>query len=162
MADNPTSLANFYAGWQNYQQLLTTVLAPLSPEQLALQAAPHLRSIGQIATHIIGARVRWFHDLMGQASVDVASLATWDRPEMSVRTATELVSGLEASWQLIQNALAAWTAADLEYLYHGRYHGQEYTFSRQWVIWHVIEHDLHHGGEISLSLGMHGLTAPDL
>ena len=29
-------------------------------------------------------------------------------------------------------------------------------------IWHIIEHDLHHGGELSFSLGMHGLTAPDL
>ncbi|HEX4716084.1 MAG TPA: DinB family protein [Ktedonobacteraceae bacterium] len=30
--------------------------------------------------------------------------------------------------------------------------------TRQWIIWHVIEHDLHHGGEISLILGTHGLT----
>ena len=26
--------------------------------------------------------------------------------------------------------------------------------TRQWVIWHLIEHDVHHGGEISLTLGM--------
>jgi hypothetical protein len=26
----------------------------------------------------------------------------------------------------------------------------------------VIEHDLHHGGEIGYSLGMHGLQAPDI
>jgi len=30
------------------------------------------------------------------------------------------------------------------------------------VIWHLIEHDLHHGGEIALTLGLHGLAAPDL
>ena len=36
------------------------------------------------------------------------------------------------------------------------------ALSRQWVIWHVIEHDLHHGGEVSLMLGTHGLAAPDL
>jgi hypothetical protein len=30
------------------------------------------------------------------------------------------------------------------------------------VVWHLIEHDLHHGGEVSLILGMHGLGAPDL
>jgi uncharacterized damage-inducible protein DinB len=27
------------------------------------------------------------------------------------------------------------------------------------VVWHVLEHDLHHGGEISLTLGMHGIDA---
>jgi uncharacterized damage-inducible protein DinB len=40
--------------------------------------------------------------------------------------------------------------------------GKRYEFSRAWVVWHVLEHDLHHGGEISLTLGMHGLQAPDI
>ena len=26
----------------------------------------------------------------------------------------------------------------------------------------VIEHDIHHGGELSLTLGAHGVNAPDL
>jgi uncharacterized damage-inducible protein DinB len=30
------------------------------------------------------------------------------------------------------------------------------------VLWHVLEHDLHHGGELSLALGMHGLPALDV
>ena len=40
--------------------------------------------------------------------------------------------------------------------------GEVYEVSRSWVIYHVLEHDLHHGGEISLILGMNGLRAPDL
>jgi uncharacterized damage-inducible protein DinB len=36
------------------------------------------------------------------------------------------------------------------------------TFTRQWVVWHLVEHDLHHGGEVSLILGSHGLTGLDL
>ena len=34
--------------------------------------------------------------------------------------------------------------------------------SRSWVIYHVLEHDLFHGGEISLILGMNGLQGIDL
>jgi uncharacterized damage-inducible protein DinB len=30
------------------------------------------------------------------------------------------------------------------------------------VLWHLIEHDLHHGGELSFVLSMHGLTALQL
>ena len=37
--------------------------------------------------------------------------------------------------------------------------GTPVQLSRAWVVWHVLEHDLHHGGEISLTLGMHGVTA---
>ncbi len=31
------------------------------------------------------------------------------------------------------------------------------VFRRGWVVWHTLEHDLHHGGEISQILGSHGL-----
>lgn len=37
-----------------------------------------------------------------------------------------------------------------------------YQFTRQWGIWHVAEHDMHHGGELFFTLGMHGLPTPDL
>ncbi len=33
---------------------------------------------------------------------------------------------------------------------------------RGWVVWHVMEHDVHHGGEISQILGSHGLSGLDL
>jgi uncharacterized damage-inducible protein DinB len=29
-------------------------------------------------------------------------------------------------------------------------------------VWHLIEHDLHHGGEISQILGSNGIPAPEL
>jgi uncharacterized damage-inducible protein DinB len=162
MTENDTSLASLYKGWDVYQQQLVKAIAPLSPEQLALRAAPQLRSIGMIAAHIVGARVRWFHRLMGEGSVDIHLLGIWDRPEAPARSASELVEGLEASWQLIQDSLARWTLDDLEHIFEGTYGGEEYSLTRQWIIWHVIEHDVHHGGEISLTLGVHGLEGLDL
>ena len=162
MTENHTSLTTFYKGWDVYQQELSKAIAPLMPEQLALRAAPHLRSISEIATHIIAVRARWFHNLMGEGNEDIASIAEWDRADAPARSAAELVSGLETTWQLIQDALARWTPADLEHIFEGTRNGEEYRLSRQWVLWHVIEHDLHHGGELSFSLGMHGLAAPDL
>jgi len=36
------------------------------------------------------------------------------------------------------------------------------TYTRQWVIWHMLEHDLYHAGELSLTLGMYGLAGLDL
>jgi uncharacterized damage-inducible protein DinB len=162
VAESPSTLSVFYKGWNDYQDLLTKALAPLSPEQLTLRAGPNLRSIGEIATHMIGARARWFHNLMGEGGDDFAAMAAWDRPGMAVRTAAELVRGLENTWQVMQEALARWTPAEWEQTYEEEDSGERYSFTRQWVIWHLIEHDLHHGGEISLTLGMHGLTAPDL
>jgi uncharacterized damage-inducible protein DinB len=162
MSEQTSSLATIFNGWDEYQQHLVDALAPLTPEQLALHASSDLRSIGEIATHIIGCRVRWFHDLMGEGSEEIAPIARWDRRGEPVRDAEGLVHGLQVSWNMIANALARWTIADLDYVFHETYHGEEYHLSRQWVVWHVIEHDLHHGGELSYSLGMHGLAGIDI
>jgi uncharacterized damage-inducible protein DinB len=32
----------------------------------------------------------------------------------------------------------------------------------RWVIWHVLEHEIHHRGETYLMLGLMGLEAPDM
>lgn len=162
MAEQQTNLSTFYKGWDVYQDLLVKAIAPLSPEQLALRAAPHLRSIGENAAHIIGTRVGWFHMLMGEGDAAIAPMDDWDQTNAPARSATELVTGLEATWHMIQNALARWTPQDLDYIFKGERWGRPYELSRQWVIWHVIEHDLHHGGELSFTLGMHNLAALDL
>lgn len=162
MTEQQSSLVTFYKGWDVYQQHLIKAIAPLSADQLALRAAPHLRSIGEIATHIIGARTRWFYNLMGEGGEDIASLTKWDRRGMPVRTAAELVEAFKTSWQLVESCLTRWKPADLEHTYTDSDDGEPETFTRQWVIWHLVEHDLHHGGEISLTLGMYGLEAPDL
>src|SRR6266702_102918 len=95
------ALAPFYKGWDVYQQHLVNVLAPLSPDQLALHAASDLRSIGTIATHIIGARARWLHYVLREGGEDLVSLGTWDHlPDHPARSAAELVSGLEITWQV--------------------------------------------------------------
>lgn len=164
MTGQPSPLPAFYEGWNRYQDLLVKAIAPLSSDQLALKAAPRLRSIGQLATHIIGARARWFHDLMGEGDKDFAAMARWDRRGRRARSAAELVNGLEVTWRVMQDALARWTPADLEHTYKEEAGESEEptVITRAWVIWHLIEHDLHHGGEISLTLGMHGLSAPDI
>ncbi len=163
MTEHAFPLAPFYKGWGGYQQHLAHALAPLSAEQLALRATPHLRSIGIIARHIIGARARWLYYVLKEENDDLVSLGRWDDADQPDRSGTELANGLEKTWQVIQDGLQRWTIADLDEIFHDTDdNGEEETFTRQWVIWHLIEHDLHHGGEISFALGMHSLAAIDL
>ncbi len=60
MSEQQQSVAPFYKGWEVYQGHLVKALAPLTAEQLALRAAPGLRSIGETALHIVGGRSYWF------------------------------------------------------------------------------------------------------
>lgn len=163
MAEQTHQLASFYKGWDEYQRHLINALAPLSPDQLTLRAAPHLRSVDIIARHIIGARARWLYYVLEENDEILLSFATWDRADQPPRSGADLARGLESTWQVLQNALQRWTIADLEDILHDvDDNGEEETFTRQWVIWHLIEHDVHHGGELSFVLGMHNLPAINL
>jgi uncharacterized damage-inducible protein DinB len=154
--------SSVYEGWHRYQSALLKALRSLEPDQLTLRAAPHLRSVGEIARHMVGARARWFQSLVGDEGEEFAILGKWDRRGAPERSAEELVSGLERSWQVMQDAIKRWSREDWEQTYSGEDDSEPDVFTRRWVIWHLIEHDLHHGGEVSLTLGTHGVRAVDL
>src|SRR5260370_16153811 len=154
MAEHQISLLPFYKGWDPYQDLLIKALEPRSRDHLSLRPAPQLRSIGENAAHIVGTRAGWIYYTLEKGDEHLVSLASHP-----ARSAAELVNGLEATWQVIQDALSHWTIDDLAEMVHDTdENGEDQTYTRQWVIWHLIEHDLHHGGELSFTLGMHGLT----
>jgi uncharacterized damage-inducible protein DinB len=164
MSQESTALATFYAGWKKYQDALAQAIAPLTPEQLALRAAPHQWSIGILAAHIVSARAWWFHDIVGEGGDDVGAMTGWDDEVPFRRTAAELVAAFHTTWQFMQDTIARWSPAELaaENVRRTRPNGQTVMYSRQWIIYHLLEHDIHHGGEISQTLGTHGLAAPDL
>ncbi len=166
MTGQALPLSTFYNGWDAYQRNLVDIIAPLSTEQLALPTAPGHWTIGMVAQHLIANRVWWFQVWMGEGSPELAPIAHWDPAddlEQPLLGAAELVAGLEATWQMIQDALDRWTPADLEVIFQPpaalKEEEREHfpPFSRQWIIWHVLEHEIHHGGELSLALGQHGL-----
>ena len=106
-------------------------------------------------------------------------------------TAAELVAGLEKTWQMIEGTLARLTPADLErvvppltqaererraklvepalepyaqmWLEATRLSGEARpAASFQSIIWDILEHDIHHGSEISTTLGIHGLPVVEV
>jgi uncharacterized damage-inducible protein DinB len=103
---------------------------------------------------------------MGEGDPALAPIAHWDPAdvvEQPALDAAELVAGLEATWRMIEDALDRWTGADLGQVFAPPAALREEeranfpSFTREWIIWHVFEHEIHHGGELSVSLGAQGL-----
>ncbi len=147
----------FVNSWQTYQHHLVEAISHLTDEQLTLRVAPNQRSVGELVTHIIATRANWFHTALGQSGDKMAAFGGWQAPDAPTRSAAELVDGLNATWEVVGSAVGMWKAEEMVEMVSGVWHGQPYSFSRAWVVWHVLEHDLHHGGELSLTLGAHGL-----
>ncbi|MGA7670056.1 MAG: DinB family protein [Nitrolancea sp.] len=168
MTASANSLAKIYKGWDLYQQQLVNVIGPLTAEQLDLRAGPELRSVGEKLAHVIAVRARWLLLDLHEGEGEMEPYLGWDgwsedgvHKEPPARSAAELVTGLEATWGVLQRGLERWTPDDLNDVFPPAYPGEE-SFTRQYVIWHLIEHDLHHGGEASIVLGAHGIPALEL
>ncbi len=157
-----STLEVIYESWRGYHEKLRDSIAPLTDAQLGLQPAPHMWPLGQLVQHIIGVRAGWFSGTLQDADDAMSAYMEWGQRESPARSAAELVGGLDETWAFIEARLQRWTPDDCAKTFPDEWDGQVFDVSRSWVIYHVLEHDLHHGGEISLILGMHGLATPDI
>jgi uncharacterized damage-inducible protein DinB len=164
MAEDNFTLTTFYTSWKAYQDHIKGAIAPLTAEQLELRAAPHLRSIGENALHIIGCRVGWFTAFLREdPGPEMKVYVDWNEVALElgapIPPSAVMVQALDRTWQFMADCLARWSPDDMRHTFPDDWDGQHVDLSRAWVVWHVMEHDLHHGGELSLTLGMHGLQA---
>jgi uncharacterized damage-inducible protein DinB len=159
----PSTLDVIYESWRGYGEKLRDCIAPLTNDQLQLQPAAHMWPLEQIVQHIISVRAGWFSYTLQEDDGAMKEYTTWGQRESAARSAAELARGLDETWAFIEARLQRWTPADCAVTFPDEDgNGQIWQVSRSWVIYHVMEHDLHHGGEVSLILGMNGLRTPDL
>ena len=178
------SLMQVYEGWEGHQLALKHAISDLSPEQLAYRPAPNLRSVGELVSHISLGRLDWFHRMGAPGNGKLArQFAPWEgekantedlgewvkwmeaisqQQESIIDNLAEQLRWLDATWQVIETTLTQWTVDDLAVTYRHLYRGKMYVVSRQWTIWRILAHDLHHGGQIALVLGLQGIEIPDL
>ena len=157
-----STLEVIYENWRGYHEKLRMGIAPLTPEHLLLQGAAHMWPLGQIVQHMISVRAGWFCGTLQDDDEVMNTYMTWGQRDSPARSAVELARGLDETWAFIEARLQRWTPDDCAKTFPDEADGEVYEVSRSWVIYHMMEHDLHHGGEISLILGMNGLPALDL
>jgi len=162
-------LASVFEGWDGYRQSIINAVSPLTAEQLRWCPAPHLRSVGEIVRHIALGSINWFLRMDAPGSREIAKyIEAWDEDPHGNRyivedaieiadQASELTRWLEDSRRMINQSLETWTVEELCKTYHHTWRGNTYAISRQWTIWRIMAHDLHHGGEFVLMLGIQGI-----
>ena len=128
----------------------------LSDDQLTYTPREGLRPLGEIFCHIASNEEGWFrycvtHQIDGW---DEADFRLEDYPsipairlllaEVHERTLTLLTH--DTQLVLKQEITLPWGP----------------VISVEGVVWHVLEHEIHHRGEIYLMLGLLGIEAPDV
>lgn len=160
--DTRSTLDVIYENWRDYNGKLQNCIVSLTNEQLLLQPASRMWPLGQIVQHMISVRAGWFSGTLQEADDVMNEYMLWGQRDSPERSAAELVRGLGETWTFIESRLQRWTPADCAKTFPDEADGQVYEVPRSWVIYHVLEHDLHHGSEVSLILGMNGLQPIDI
>ena len=149
-----TTPSPWFHHWKDVRQGLCAALDKLSDAQLAFVPRTGLWSLGTTAAHIASAEEGWFRyvvqrELGGWPDYAASDYATVERLKaLLARVHDRTTAYLET---LDEAGLAR--VVDLPW--GGR-------VSLNWVIWHVLEHEIHHRGEICLMLGLLGMEAPDV
>ena len=107
-------------------------------------------SVGRIMAHISNAENYWFSHIKGVA----VSGRIQDDEVGSIEFVKDRLNQVhQCSWQMLEGFIIS----DLGQTRHVG--GTPYEIG--WIIWHVIEHEIHHRGELSLILGLLGREGLD-
>jgi uncharacterized damage-inducible protein DinB len=157
-----STLEVMYENWRTFNDKLRSAIAPLTDEQLKLQPASGMWPVQQLAQHIVSVRAGWFSGTLQDSDPAMDAYMEWGQYESPARSAAEIVRALDETWAFIESRLQRWTPDDCAMTFPDEDDGVVWDVSRSWVIYHVLEHDLYHGGEISLILGMNKLQGVNI
>ena len=121
---------------------------------------PNLRSIGAVACHIASAEDGWFRHVVWHEATEWPPDFS-EAEYTSVGAIKDLLGGVHDRTKSYLTTIAADSPSPAEVdqpivLPWGP------QVPLRWVIWHVLEHEIHHRGEIYLMLGLLGMEAPDV
>ena len=140
--------------WAEVRRGLLQALDMLTDAQLDFVPGPGLWSLGTVARHIASAEEGWFRYRVTHEAVGFPVYSQADYP--TVADIKQLLTEVHAR---TERFLAGVDAAELERQVPT---GDGISDSLRWIIWHVLEHEIHHRGEIYLMLGLLGMEAPDV
>ena len=161
------NVAGFYDGWSRYNTQLVEGIRRLPAAALQLKGGDSSWPIWAIAAHTAGMRVYWLCGVLGEKGAEKtpfpdASGEGWEDHLDQPRRADELIAALESSWQIVQSCLTRWTPDMLAQRFTRETPRGPQSHTRGSVLTRIVTHDAYHCGEISLLLGMHGITPIDL
>jgi uncharacterized damage-inducible protein DinB len=161
------SIRRFYDHWPQYNRRLTEIVGDMTDEQLAIRPAPQRWPIWATVGHTAGVRVYWLCAVLGEAGAeatpfDPASDLGWEDDLDHPRSAAELVLALDTTWSIIDRVLDRWTPEMLGEELERFYGDQRQLHSRASILQRLLTHEAYHCGELSQTLGIHGLPQIDL
>lgn len=155
LIDGPMKLSEVFSHWSQVRADLLATIAKFQDDELAFMPFDSSWPVGQLMLHIGDAEEGWFRYVVRR------EMDQWpDYPLQSYPTIAAIKALLIQIHSRTEAYLATLSLADLDRVVE--LPRGEGSLRLGWIIWHVLEHEIHHRGELSLILGMLGREGLDV
>jgi uncharacterized damage-inducible protein DinB len=156
-----------YDMWPQYNRRLRDVVAAMTDDQLGIRPSTEGLPIWAIVGHTAAMRVYWLGDVIGEPGAETTpftdgAASDWADDLDHPRGADELVEALDSTFRLVEVCLDKWTPAMLTDEIERDYDGTIQVHTRSSILQRLLTHEAYHCGQLSQTLGIHGLPQIDL
>ena len=156
-----------YDMWPQYNTRLRDVIGAMSDEQLAIRPSPELWPIWATVGHTAGTRTYWLCEVVGEPGAEATPFPVglydgWEDDLDHPRGADELVHAIDSTFRVIEGCLDRWTPDMLADEIVRTYNDVRQVHTRGSILQRMFTHEAYHCGELSQTLGIHGLPQIDL
>jgi len=141
--------ADIFSHWKKVRQGTLMIIDVFEDDELFYQAYPGAWPAGQIMIHIADAEEGWFRYAVTKELNEWPSQLNFDNYQDKRSILEALIEAGERTTLYLQSL----SEEDLSETIITPW---EERFSLYWIFWHVLEHEIHHRGELSLILGLLG------
>jgi uncharacterized damage-inducible protein DinB len=148
------NIAQFFSHWKQVRADLLSTLDKFSDDELRYVPFNTSWSVGHIVLHIAEAEDGWFRHAVTRELEEFPeySLENYPRKE-------DIKSLLAAVHARTQQYLESLNDSDTSHVVEVPW-GE--SIPLVWIIWHAVEHEIHHRAELSLILGLLGREGLDV
>jgi len=146
------NLYELYPHWETRTNRILESLESRTPYELDFQFRPNMRSLGNLYRHIIAAEIYWMEDVVAQRGKMFSEL---DEKEFyNSKTILD-------KWQSVRNRsqeiVKPYSLSDLKKTFLTP---RKKPVELSYILWHVVEHEIHHSGQISAMLRSQNINSP--
>jgi uncharacterized damage-inducible protein DinB len=156
-----------YGMWPQYNRRTRDAVAALTDDQLTIRPASDLLPLWAAIGHTAAMRVYWLCEIVGEPGAETTPF--WDGGTIDwaddlerPRSANELALAFDATFAIVEGCLDRWTFEMLTDEIERRYGETVQVHTRGSILQRLMTHEAWHAGELSQTLGIHGLAQPDL
>ena len=139
--------------WSRLNDALIQLVDLVPDEQINWSPKPELWNFRGILLHIAGSRDYWMGRIVQDGDPAPSAYET-------ARSKEEIKREYLRTWERLQRFLS--DAEKVGATYEDVWYGEPQRLSGHWIAYHLLEHDIHHRGDIFHYLALLGIEHPNV